>query len=158
MRVALVEHERADELAVVARDAECARLVAEVAEQPVRGTLQRGARDDRGDREDLGAARGDRLAHAGHGEDRVDRDERVRRCDHDPRPRRDGVEHAGGRASGVGADELDARDVDVVATRDEVLLEPEPLAGAGGDERRDRVVGHRQQRDADAVDATRAPR
>ena len=108
--VGLVDHERGRERRVEAGDADHRRLVAELAQQPVGRALQRGAGDDRRDGDDVVAAGRDRVAHAGHGEHRVDRHDRVRRGDHDhARPSAMASSTPGRRAGGVGAVEADGR-------------------------------------------------
>ena len=76
-----VDHERAAELRVRARDADARHLDAERAHSRSAGTLHRRAADDRADRDDAVAAGDERVADAGHREDRADRDDRVRRAD-----------------------------------------------------------------------------
>ena len=124
-----VEHEDVGDPGVLAGDAERARLVAERREHPVRRALERLAADDPGDGDDRHAARPGRLEPGldpGHGEDRPDRDERVRRRDDD---RLGGLERRVDlrRRRGVlDAREADVADVGLLVAADEVVLELEP--------------------------------
>ena len=76
------------------------------------------------------AARLERGADAGDGEDRVDRDERVARGDHDRVGRRDRLEDAGRRARRVGAVVDERVDLVLVLPGDEPLLEGERALAA----------------------------
>ena len=134
--VGLVDHEGAGERGVEAGDADDAGLVAQLDEQAVGRALERGAGDDRRHGDDVVAAGGHGVAHAGHGEHRADRHDRVRRGDHDDVGAGDGVEHARARAGRRRRpSKRTADDRHVVVALHEVLLE------ADLDGRRRAVVG-----------------
>ena len=78
-----VDHERGGDRRVQPGDADDGRLVAELAQQAVGGTLQRPATDDRRDGDDGVAAPCERVVDARQGAQRLDRHERVGRGDDD---------------------------------------------------------------------------
>ena len=97
-----------------------------------------------------GARAAARLAHAGHGEDRADRDDRVRGADHDRARARDRVEHLG--RAGAASDALEnstSSTGPAAALADHELLERQP-APARAHARAHRLVAHRQHARADA--------
>ena len=74
-------------------------------------------------------ARGERVADAGHGQDRLDRDQRVGRGDHDGLGAGDRLEHAGRRPGRLGALEAQPEHGVGVAAADVVRLEVELAVG-----------------------------
>ena len=153
--VRLVDHQRPHPRGVEPGHADHGRLVPELGEQAVGRSLQRGAGHDRGDGHHVVATGGQRVVHPGHGQQRTDRDERVRRADHHQVGGGDGLEHTGGRPGRVGSLEPDGPHRHRVAESDEVVLEGHLVAVAGGpaqgepDPGADRVVGHGQEPDGD---------
>ena len=122
----------------------------------IRRPLERRPGDDGGHRDDVVAAGHQGGADAGNGEERTDRDDRVRRAHHDALGRGECVHHGRGRPRPFGAGEPDGAHGDVVVQADEVVLERHLGAGipelgllgqcqhgAHG------VVGDREQADVD---------
>ena len=91
------------------------------------------------------SGRREELRQAGNGEDRPDRDDRVRRRDDDDVGGAERGDDLGGRAGGLDPGEADLADVGRLAEPDEVVLEVEP-AVVGPDLGPDGLVGHRQDR------------
>ena len=83
----------------------------------------------RADRDAAHASSLDRGTDPGHGEDRMDRDERVARGDHDRIGSLDRLDHPGGRAGRVRAVVAQRIDLVLVASGDEPLLERERPRG-----------------------------
>ena len=141
-----VQHERVRVRGEDRGDARRRCLVAERHEHPVGRSLQRLAADDaadghHGDTRVPGV--GDRLGHPGHGQDRAQRHDRVRRSDDDEIRLGQRFEDGVGRPGGLDALEADLVDLGALVAMDEVLLEVEP-AVVGADLGPDRGVGHRQ--------------
>ena len=134
VRVAPIDHHPATEAAVEACDAERRHLGADRAQEPVGRTLHRRARDDRRDRHRT-ASPLEPLAHAGHGQDRADRDQRIRRADDHQLGALERVEHAGRRARGGGRRQVERGHVVGRAVAHHVLLEVRHRAVAANDPR-----------------------
>ena len=138
----------------MARDAGRGDLFADGGKQLVRHAADRGAADDRRDRDHPVARRFDRTADAGHREDGVDRGDRIGRADDDAIGLLDGLEDSRRRPRRVGADVADRQHPVPRLASDPVLLEVEiPLAAGFVDHaqpRRHGVIGHRQQAGRDA--------
>ena len=82
--VGLVDDQHRRQGGVQAGDAHHRHVVAQVGQEAGGGALQGGAGHDGRHRHHVRPAGHDRLLDAGHGQDRVDRHDRVRRADHDP--------------------------------------------------------------------------
>ena len=102
-----------------------ARPADEPLHHPVERATDGEAADQRADGDGPDAARLERGADAGDGEDRVDGDERVARGDHDRVGRGDRFEDAGRRARALGSVVDERVDLVLVAAGDEPLLEGE---------------------------------
>ena len=94
--------------------------------------LDRRAGDERADGDDRRGGGRDRFAHARYGEDRPDRDHRVRRADHDQVRLGERGEHLGRRACIRQAFDLDALDRRLALVEDQELLEAAPVRRASG--------------------------
>ena len=136
-------------------------LGAELGHEPVGRPLERGAGHDGRDGHDPVAARDARASRTpGDGQDRADRDDGVRRADHDGVRTAERLHDAGRGPGRGGALEAHAADRHVVAEPDEVVLEADlgprraERARLGqGDPGAQRIVGHRQQPHRDAAPA-----
>ena len=114
----------AGQLGVEAGHADHRRLVAELDQQAVGRTLERGAGDDGRHRHDVVAAGHDGVADAGHGQHRPDRDDRVGRGDHDrARPPAMAASTPGAGPAPSAPSKRTARHRHRVLAADEVLLE-----------------------------------
>jgi len=114
----------------------------------LRRPLQGMASDERAHDHHGSIRRAQRLAHPGHGEDRADARDRVRRPDHDRLGRLQRARHLIGQLRLVGAAELDSLERRPGVLEDQVFLEVAPLA-LGLDVGLDRLVRHRKHRGSD---------
>ena len=161
---ALVGDEAVDQPVVRAAIAGRARARCPARSQNAVGrALEHLAADERADTATTGAgAAAQRLAHPGHGEDRADRDHRVRRADHDrlARPRSPRAPRGGARALAARAARR-PRPGPARASTDHELLERPPAPGARAPTCAParRVIGSTRARHAERLAAPRrAPR
>ena len=124
-RVGAVDHERVEQALVTLCHMRGGRPADEALHHAVERAAHGAAADQRADGDGAHAARLERRADPGHGEDRVDRDERVARGDHDRVGGGERLEDAGGRPGRVRAVVDERVDLVLVPAGDEPLLERE---------------------------------
>ncbi len=139
-----VDHERVEQTLVTLCHMRRARPADEPLHHPVERAADGETTDQRADGDGPDAARLERGADAGDGEDRMDGDERVARSDHDRVRGSDRVEDAGRRAALLGAVVDERVDRILVAPGDEPLLEREGALGRD-EQGAEPVVGRRQK-------------
>ncbi len=124
--------------------------MAQLAHQAVGGALQRRPGDNRRHRHRVLTHGPDGVGDTGHGQQRPDGHDRVRRSHHDHLGPGNGIEHPRPRRRGLGTIKAHRRDRQIVAQPHEVLLEADLVAVGQGHHRGHPVLGHGKQRRLEA--------